>query len=55
MYYIGGSALSTFRLNKLLIQAQEFVPNLSRLEAQYLMANEIRTISLNNSCYRIKK
>ncbi len=36
MYYIGGSALSTFRLNKLLVQAQQFVPNLSRLEAQYL-------------------
>ncbi len=36
MYYIGGPALSTFRLNKLLVQAQEFVPNLSKLETKYL-------------------
>ncbi len=36
MYYIGGPALSTFRLNKLLVQAQQFVPNLSKLEAKYL-------------------
>jgi len=36
MYYIGGPALSTFRLNKLLVQAQQFAPNLSKLEAKYL-------------------
>ncbi len=36
MYYTGGPALSTFRLNKLLVQAQQFVPNLSKLEAKYL-------------------
>ena len=36
MYYTGGPALSAFRLNKLLVQAQQFVPNLSKLEAKYL-------------------
>jgi phosphoribosylformylglycinamidine synthase len=36
MYYTGGPALSTFRLNKLLAQAQQFAPNLSKLETKYL-------------------
>ncbi len=36
MYYAGGSALSTFRRDKLLRLAQKHVPTLNTLDAQYL-------------------